>query len=64
MKKLSERSFDTMGKLLIAILKLIMTFLFVSVVFTIKLCSIIFVIAAGFILGYVGIIYFGLNHFN
>lgn len=44
-----------MGKLLIAILKLIMTFLFVSVVFTIKLCSIIFVIAAGFILGYVGI---------
>ena len=64
MRKLSERSFDTMGKLLIAILKLIMTFLFVSVVFTIKLCSIIFVIAAGFIVGYVGIIYFGLNHFN
>ena len=64
MRKLSERSFDTMGKLLIAILKLIMTFLFVSVVFTVKLCSIIFVIAAGFILGYVGIIYFGLNHFN
>ena len=64
MRKLSERSFDTMGKLLIAILKLILTFLFVSVVFTIKLCSIIFVIAAGFILGYVGIIYFGLNHFN
>lgn len=64
MRKLLERSFDTVGKLVIAILKLIMTFLFVSVVFTIKLCSIIFVIAAGFILGYVGIIYFGLNHFN
>ena len=64
MRKLLERTFDTMGKLLIAILKLIMTFLFVSVVFTIKLCSIIFVIAAGFIVGYVGIIYFGLNHFN
>lgn len=53
-----------MGKLLIAILKLIMTFLISAVVFTIKLCSIIFVIAAGFIVGYVGIIYFGLNHFN
>ena len=53
-----------MGKLLIAILKLVMTFLFVSVVFTIKLCSIIFVIAAGFILGYLGILYFGLTSFN
>ena len=53
-----------MGKLLIAILKLIMTFLFVSVVFTIKLCSIIFVIAAWFILGYLGILYFGLTSFN
>ena len=64
MRKLSERSFDTMGKLLIAILKLIMTFLISSVVFTINLCAIIFVIAAGFILGYLGILYFGLNHFN
>lgn len=64
MRKLLERTFDTMGKLLIAILKLIMTFLISAVVFTIKLCSIIFVIAAGFIVGYVGIIYFGLNHFN
>lgn len=57
MRKLSERNFDTMGKLLIAVLKLIMTFLFVFVVFTINICSIIFVIAAGFILGYLGILY-------
>lgn len=64
MRKLSERNFDTMGKLLIAVLKLIMTFLFVFVVFTINICSIIFVIAAGFILGYLGILYFGLSSFN